>query len=263
MKTLCICVLRNGLSMTKPAVASILAQTEPCDILLIDNASSDGTAQWMQTLRHPIACSFHREQIPLAAAWNQGLQSAFTHGYDAAWVPNNDVLFRPDTLHWLNADPRPFVTGVGVNSLDQLNADLGPNPSARSNAHPAFSCFRMTREVWEKVGGFNEEYIGGYVEDVEFDTRMRQAGIVAVSISVPFLHYGSATIINSDPVEKHRISVNAARNRKRYKDVWGVEPGSPEYHALLERLCPAPIEDIPITFPSQNEQPHDTEHIAT
>jgi len=94
MRTLAIMVLRNGLSMTKPAVASILAQTEPCDILLIENASSDGTAQWMQTLRYPIACSFHREQIPLAAAWNQGLQSAFTHGYDAAWVVNSDVLFR-------------------------------------------------------------------------------------------------------------------------------------------------------------------------
>jgi len=238
MRTLCICVLRNGLSMTKPAVASILAQTEPCDILLIDNSSSDGTAQWLQAFPYKevgrvfsISCI---EQIPLAKAWNIGLGTAFRPGgWDTAWIVNNDVLFRPDTLKWLNADPRPFVTCVSVDNEAALNAPV-ENPSERSRNHPDFSSFRMTKEVWETVGGFDERFIGGYCEDGDYHIRCHQSGIECVCIDVPFLHYGSGTILNADPVERRRVQQNAQANRARFKDKWGCEMGSPEYYALFK-----------------------------
>lgn len=234
MKTLCIMVLRNGLSMTKPAVKSILAQTEPCDILLIDNASSDGTAQWMNTLHYPVACSFLREQIPLAAAWNMGLHIAFDrHAYDAAWVVNSDVLFRPDTLKWLNADDRPFVTCVSVRTEEQLNVEV-VTPGERARPHPDFSSFRMLREVWYRGFRFDERYLGAYGEDSQGHYDLHRMGVECVCIDVPFLHYGSGTILDADPAEKRRVQVQAEKNRKLFRSINGCEIGSPEYYALFK-----------------------------
>lgn len=234
MKTLCIMALRNGLSMTKPAVQSILAQTEPCDILLINNASSDGTAQWMNPLRDPIMTIQLVDQIPLAAAWNLGLHVAFDRkGYGAAWVVNSDVLFRPDTLKWLNADEGPFVTCVSVDNEAALNAEV-VNPSERAREHPDFSAWRMKREVWDAGFRFDERYLVAYAEDAAAHITMHRMGIKCICIDVPFLHYGSGTILNADPVEKRRVQQAASANRVRFKEQFGCEVGSPEYYAIFK-----------------------------
>ncbi len=262
MKTLCICVLRNGLSMTRPAVKSILAQTEPCDLLLIDNASNDGTAAWMRTIEQQsnVTGVSLSEQVPLAAAWNKGLKNAFAYGYDAAWVVNSDVLFRPDTLKWLNEDPHPFTTCVSVRTEEQLNVEV-VNPSERARPNPDYSCWRMNREMWEAGMMFDEDFIGAYLEDCAHDLLCRKNGYVNICIDVPFLHYGSGTILNADPIEKRKVQQAAQRNRERFRHKWGVDAGSPEYYALLESLtqsapargmeCTA-MPSSPVDYPSDS-----------
>jgi len=111
----------------------------------------------------------------------------------------------------------------------------------------------MKREMWEAGMKFDEDFIGGYAEDAAHDSLCRQHGFVNVCIDVPFLHYGSGTILDADPVEKRRIQQNAQRNRELFKRKWGCEVGSPEYYTMLDDLLKT----------SQSVQPHDMERTAT
>ncbi|MCQ2512905.1 MAG: glycosyltransferase, partial [Lachnospiraceae bacterium] len=47
---LAIVVTYNRLSMLKEVVFALLEQTTPCDILIVDNASTDETASWAKDL---------------------------------------------------------------------------------------------------------------------------------------------------------------------------------------------------------------------
>jgi GT2 family glycosyltransferase len=227
-----IVVARNSLHLTKKAVASAAQQNIPCDILLIDNASSDGTAQWVAT--KPITRIFMIKQAALAECWNVGLSAAWSIGRTHALVVNNDIELRADAYRLLLAHGGPFVTCVSVDSADRMGVvndreavDFAPRP------HPDFSAFMIHREVTDKVGWFNEDYYPAYCEDAEYHVRMHRAGVEAVCVDVPFLHHGAATVKNSDPAEKIRIQRGADVNRERFRQIYGCLPGSSEYYALF------------------------------
>ncbi len=225
-----ITVCRNNLHLTKKAVASFRAQDVPCDILVIDNASSDGTAQWLNTQNIPRISL--REQISLAAAWNRALKAVWSMGRTQGLVCNNDVELRPDAYYWLRYNGGPFVTCVSVDSVDQLNY---PNPPTTERNHPDFSAFLIRKEVTDKVGFFNEAYFPAYTEDCEFHVRCHRSGIRCICIDIPFLHHGAGTIKNCSASERAVIERGADANRERFRKTYGCLPGTKEYEKLFEQ----------------------------
>jgi|WetSurMetagenome_2_1015567.scaffolds.fasta_scaffold04516_3 FkbM family methyltransferase len=99
--------------------------------------------------------------------------------------------------------------------------------------HPDFSCYLIHREVWEKVGRFDEEFKGAFCEDWDYHVRLHKAGVDAHCISVPFYHVGSATINAMSPADAEKLSKQAGSNREYFKQKWGVEGGTPEYYSLF------------------------------
>lgn len=116
-----------------------------------------------------------------------------------------------------------------------------PNP-AKIRSHPDFSCFLMRREVWERVGPFNESYAGGYVEDADYHLRMHRAGIEAISIQIPFYHIACGTQKNANAAEAADIAAKADANRARFMQQHGVAVGSAEYYALFGHEAPEPAD---------------------
>ncbi len=228
-----ILVARNNLHLTKKAVASALAQDTPCDVLLIDNASSDGTAQWAAT-KHLCRISL-ATQISLAECWNIGLQCAWLAGRGHALVLNNDVEIRVDAYRLLLAHGGPFVTCVSVDTRERMGtendrgaADFVPRE------HPDFSSFLIRKEVTERVGWFDEDCFPAYTEDSRYHVSMWRHGIRAVCIDVPFLHHGASTLKYCDPAEASKIRRGADRNREKFKQMYGCYPGEqPGYGALF------------------------------
>lgn len=224
---------RNNLHLTKKAVATALAQDIPCDVLLLDNASSDGTAEWSATkslCRISLAT-----QVSLAECWNIALQCAWKAGREHAMVLNNDVEIRADAYRLLLAHGGPFVTCVSVDTKERMGVandreavDFVPRP------HPDFSAWLIRRYVTDKVGWFNEDYWPAMAEDCEYHIRMHRAGVEAVCVDVPFLHHGSATVKNCDPAERIKIQRGADRNRERFRSVYGCLPGTPAYYKLFQ-----------------------------
>jgi GT2 family glycosyltransferase len=217
---------RNALELTKQAVESVLAQDVPVHPMVVDNGSTDGTVEWLQSQGiHHYAVG---HQLGVSRGWNYGLRYFFETGAEHVWVVNNDAVYRPDTLRELIDDGGPFVTGVGCQHLEDIHCQFKKNVWP----HPSFSCFLIRREVWEKVGPFDESMVM-YASDGDYHIRMSQAGFTAYTIGMPFYHVLSGTIKYATGGEQESIRLQADKDRQRFKDKWGCEIGTPEYYALF------------------------------
>src|ERR1700723_1974398 len=104
-----VIVARNSLALTKRAVKSVLAQDVPCSLLVVNNASTDGTGPWLRT--KGFSCIEFSVQKSLAACWNSALKAFWHLGrFERALVVNNDVEIRTDTIWGLSAYHELFVT---------------------------------------------------------------------------------------------------------------------------------------------------------
>jgi GT2 family glycosyltransferase len=234
-----ICPVRNGIKYTRKSVPDMLGQDiGDVEVLLIDNGSSDGTADWARAwtdrgVRH----LRFAEPRSVARSWNIGLTWVFSQGCDYALVVNNDVRLRPDTYRLLVADGGEFVTGVG--EQDRGCLETGVEPASR-RPHPDFSCYVIRKSVWDKVGQFNEECAVAYTEDSDYHIRMHRAGVEARCIGVPFWHEGAGTIKQASRTEADIIRLAADENRRKFAELYGFEVGSEEYYlAFGQRGGPA------------------------
>ena len=113
-KVLAIVVTYNRLDMLKGCLSCLMEQTYPCDILIVDNASTDDTGDWCRALLssgkvsdHP-AAALHRiiyentgANIGGAGGFNYGMKKCVELGYDYAWVMDDDSFAEPDCLEKL------------------------------------------------------------------------------------------------------------------------------------------------------------------
>lgn len=101
-KTVAVVVTYNRLSMLKQCIEHLRRQTKPCDILLIDNASTDGTSEWANAQADVY---YHNTGSNLGGAggFNIGMRIAVEQGYDAVWVMDDDCFPKEDALEGLLA----------------------------------------------------------------------------------------------------------------------------------------------------------------
>ena len=192
----------NQLRYTSLCIESLLHQNvHSGQILIIDNASSDETPQWLAL--HPELRQLHnRTNLGCGCAWAQGVVLS----PNAEWVVllNNDVLAGPDAIGALLDAAEREKLGVvspalleGQDDYDFDTFALGYRQKMagmvrRGKFHGV--CFAVHRSVLEKVGfPDTDRRLGGY-EDAEYLFRCRRAGIpVGVVGDSVFHHFGSIT----------------------------------------------------------------------
>jgi N-acetylglucosaminyl-diphospho-decaprenol L-rhamnosyltransferase len=179
------------------------------DVLVIDNASHDGS-HTRAIAAHPWARLIeNRENMYLSPAWNQGIRET-----DAPYV----LLLNPDTEWWAGtladyvaiarAHPRAGIVGPMVRNTDGSVYPSGrPLPSVVDAVGHAFlgplapgnrfsrryhmegwdrsterevdwvsgSCMLLPRKVFDEVGFLDESFLL-YGEELDLATRLRDAG---------------------------------------------------------------------------------------
>lgn len=103
-----VVVTYNRLAMLQQCVRALQQQTAACDILIVDNASTDETQVWAQKYAKDHSNVFYRnteKNIGGAGGFNAGMRWAAEQGYDFVWLMDDDCLSQADALeNLLNAD---------------------------------------------------------------------------------------------------------------------------------------------------------------
>jgi glycosyltransferase involved in cell wall biosynthesis len=101
MNTVCIVVVtRNRLEMLKECVREARKNAEKADVLIVDNASTDGTGDWLKT-QDGIISLLLRENTGGAGGFAAGMNWAHAHGYEWLWIMDDDVKPLPQGLSCL------------------------------------------------------------------------------------------------------------------------------------------------------------------
>ncbi len=102
---LAIVVTYNRLNMLKEVVSALLGQTSPCDILIVDNASTDDTANWVKSYiasldSSPSVLLYENTGANLGGAggFNYGMRRGVEMGYSYVWIMDDDAIAQPEAL---------------------------------------------------------------------------------------------------------------------------------------------------------------------
>ena len=227
----------NQLGLLRQCLESIERHTDtPYEIIVIDNASTDGTAHYLASLRGQIRSRVLDANKGFAAAVNIGLMMAKG---TTMMLLNNDILVTDRWLHnmlvCLNSDPAIGMVGPVTNYISGEQQIRVPYRSiaempvyARKHNRSDSAqwrdaewlrgfCLLFRRELFETVGYWDEGFEIGNYEDNDYNIRVRLAGKRLVIAADTFIHhFGSVSIraIGS------AIAESNVRNESYYLAKW-------------------------------------------
>lgn len=213
-------VVNHDVSYLRACVGALLRGTNvPTRIYVVDNRDEplERDDAWP---RHLVRIVRPERNLGCAGSWNLILALA---GGSPTAIVNDDLEVAPNTLEHLAWYPKGAVVC----------------------AH-GFSCFRIDRDVVDRVGLFDTGYFPVYWEDADYRYRCRLAGVDVIEWS-----RGPTAIVDERDVASHTGIVHGKpasvpyqgwegerqaefrsaleRNRLRYVAKWGGEPGGERF----------------------------------
>lgn len=241
----------NKLDLTKQCLIKLAEVTHGVEyeVIIVDNASSDGTAEFLSELGGDVQIIRNSENLGFAKGCNQGARAA--KGRYLVFL-NNDTL---PLEGWLQAmveevEHHPEVAVVGSKLLFEdgsiqhagvafsrifftpyhlyrkAHADLPAVNYRREFQCVTGACMLIRREAFEKVGGFDEGYRNSF-EDVDLCIKVGEEGwkIVYQPKSVVY-HLESQT-----QGRKAHDQENARRFLQRWAHKWWISDEDALYFA--------------------------------
>lgn len=238
-----IIVLYNQLEYTIKCLNSIRDTLKiNYEIVVIDNASTDGTHDYFKKNINDVRYFRNKNNIGFPAAANQGINYALG---DYFLILNNDTLLTENLVERLleiaNSQTEIGIVGPISNEVSGLQKDKEANYNSIEEMHKyaaqlreknegqiihfprvAFLCTLIKREVIEKIGGLDERFSPGNYEDDDFCLRAQLAGFKTVIVKDAFIHhYGSRSFkANGENAYAERLM----KNQKIFVDKWGSTP---------------------------------------
>ena len=241
---------RNGLQLLRQCVQSIVDKTDypHYEIVIVDNGSDDGaTLEYLQQLRDDARIRVHRDDRPFNFSALNNAAVRLCRGTVLALVNNDIEVIHGDWLReMVGLALQPDVGAVGARlwfadgTLQHAGVVLGIGgvaghihrqlPRAHGGYHgrarltQEFSavtaaCLVLRREVFDRVGGLDEENLSVDYNDIDFCLRLRQAGFRVVwTPHAQLYHHESATRgRHSSPEQQERY----AREVAFMQSTWG------------------------------------------
>jgi GT2 family glycosyltransferase len=233
----------NTGSLLRDCLQSVLQASPASDLrvrqcFIIDNASTDGSADGLESISLPLTMIRNHENEGFAVACNQGAEAG---GSEYILFLNPDVRLFPDSLGkallFLDGKTHENVGILGIQLVDengmiQRNVACFPTPGSLFYQMAGFDRLRprrfpshfmtnwdhresrevdqvtgafylVRRKVFEELKGFDERFFM-YFEDLDFAYRARQAGWTSYYLAdTQAFHYGGGA---SYQVKARRLS---------------------------------------------------------
>jgi len=206
---------------------------EDCEIVVVDNASADDTVRQVEEFAawHPVRFIANEHNLGFGAAINLGAHEA---AGDVLLILNPDAIAEPGAVAAiLNCILTTQAAAVGGALLENDGqpargfafrriAGLAPlmfealllnqlwpgNPVNRRYRcldadyskqqeieQPAGACLAITHTMWDKLGGFDEQFFPVWFEDVDLCRRLRDAGSrISYCPQARFRHTGAHSV---------------------------------------------------------------------
>ena len=236
------------------AVRALQASDRPVqDIVVVDNASADGSAAAFRQHLAGVRLLETGENLGFSGGSNVGIRDALGRGADLVLLVNADVTLTPDCLGHLEAaltaEADAGITGPvlvrraepdGVASAGMVFSPATGRMRHPEHGFPVESLARrgatwtvdgvsgcamlVRREVFQRTGFLDEDYFFSF-EDLDFCLRARRAGFSAVvARDAVAYHEGSASIGTQSARRLYFATRNhlllAERARPRAPGVW-------------------------------------------
>jgi GT2 family glycosyltransferase len=225
--------LHNCLGLTRACLASLRETIPPGvehEIILVDDASIDGTAEWLLTLPTPCRALRNDRNLGFAVSCNRGAAAA--RG-SLLFFLNSDLVLLPGWFAPLQIaiGQRPEAglvgnvqrrfdngavdhTGIRVNYQGKPVHDTHRTRGPRLRPVPAVTgaCFAIRAELWRELGGFDEGFFNGG-EDVDLGLRAGAGGRTNfVALDSVVRHH-----VSRSPGRKSRDEENSRRLASRWR----------------------------------------------
>lgn len=236
-----IVVTYNNLAFTRDCLASLAADSlsEPLEIIVVDNASTDGSVEFLQRWSASSGHSLilNNSNRGFAAANNQGL--ALAKGEFLALL-NNDTQV---TSGWaqtlrrhLQRDPGlgligPVTNNIGNEAKIDIRYQDSREMAIRARQYTwrhaglsvpcatlGFFAVMMPRSTYQRLGPLDEAFGLGFFEDDDYCRRVEQAGLSCAFAEDVFIHHHLSASFKLMPGSQRQQLFN--RNKAFYEAKW-------------------------------------------
>jgi len=211
-KICAVIVTHNRKLDLEKCTASLLVQTRPPDkILIVDNASTDGTEDM---LRKIFADNPSIKYINLGAnlggggGFHYGTRQAFKEGYDWVWLMDDDCLATEeclDTLMSQTYDPNHIYSPILISIEDKTTVLWGIKAKIHSGNFEVttlpFNGFLIHRDSL-KILGFPEKEFFIYGDDTDFNMKARANGKKVIMITSSVMYHPYKNVVKGLKIYK-------------------------------------------------------------
>lgn len=189
--------VRNGLKFFKLCFHSLLSFTDrPFLLSVVDHLGDLPTKKYFRAMHvnHQVYLHRYDEEFNFAAEVNLGLREAFKFPQvKYGLVLNADAVVEPfwlsKMLAVLEANPRIGVVGPMSNRAIPEQSDSARADTITAAQRVSGFCMLFRRQVWEELGGFDEQYAGGGFEDWDFCESARRKGWHVMIDGMTHIHH--------------------------------------------------------------------------
>ena len=215
----------NQLVHTMQCLESILRQPDKVDeIIVVDNASTDGTPEYLKGIPG-VTVIRNATNLGCAMAYNQGIRASRS---EIVGMLSNDTVvpsgWLPALLRFMEQTGHGIVSPAAREGrldydLEHYATEFVRRCAGATRPTLYGACILVKREVFDKIGLFDEAFRYGGCEDVDFLWRAQRAGITAaVTGSALIHHFGMVT---QNAVKSTESKAYPAQNLAHFHRKWG------------------------------------------
>ena len=227
----------NNLKFTKQCLMALIEATpeELYEVVIIDNGSTDGTDEFLSCLDGDIHIISNKKNVGFARACNQGASIAqghylvflnndtipqsgwltelvsFMDSHPKAGIAGSKLLYPDDTIQHCGATMR-FDGGFFRHPYKYLHRNHPLVNRVRELDAVTAACFITPRELFCKLGKFDEHYLNG-CEDMDYCTAVRRSDAT--------IHYVPTSELYHLESQTPRPEDKDHENFQRYLGKWG------------------------------------------